>query len=200
MLGLFLVTGVTLPFHLFQSVRNVWDDLALILCQFFFMQFVLSRRIYSVPYLFLFSLDAKASPMGLSKILHCSVSGRGIPGLLRSGVYLSVSSPFIYSFHFVCLLGKPGVCSSQSFAFFAVVIFGFSLPTSVLRCVIFVRNVISRTSFLDCINRRGECPGVGPLPSPEIVSKLSVRASARGLLFRDPDHLTAGEILYRLPR
>ena len=92
---------------------------------------------------FFFTLDAEASPMGLSKTLHCYVSGRGIPGLLRSGVYLSVSSPFIYSFHFVCLLGKPGVCSSQFFAFFPVVIFGFSLPTSVLRRVIFVRGMLS---------------------------------------------------------
>ena len=33
-----------------------------------------------------------------------------------------------------------------------------------------------------------------------MVSKLSVRASARNLLFRDPDHRTAGEILYHLPR
>ena len=80
--------------------------------------------------------------MGLSKTLHCSVSGRSISVQLRSGVYPSVSS-FIYSFHFVCLLGKPGVCSSQSFAFFAVVIFGFSLPTSVLRRVIFVREMLS---------------------------------------------------------
>ena len=127
--------------------------------------------------------------MGLTNTLHCSVSGRGISGLLRSGVLLL----------FIRMLARKAWCLLilVFFAFF-LVIFGFSLPTSVLRCVIFVRNVISRTRFLDWIYWRGECPSVGPLPLPKIVSKLSVRASACGLLFRDPDHLTVGEILYRL--
>ena len=124
------------------------------------MKFVLSCRIYSVPYLFLFSLDSKASPMGLSKILHCSVSGRGIPGLLRSGVYLSVSSPFIYSFHFVCLLGKPGVCSSSFLLFFSCY-FWFQSPKKRSKtCHFCPGNVISRTRFLDWINRKGERPSV----------------------------------------
>ena len=80
---------------------------------FSFLWSLFFHAIYSVPTSFFFcSPDAKASPMGLSNTLHCSVSGRGISGLLRSGVYLFVSSPFIYPFHFVCLLGKPGVCSS----------------------------------------------------------------------------------------
>ena len=55
--------------------------------------------------------------------------------------------------------------------------------------------------FLDWINRKGERPSVAAaLPSFKLVSKSSVWASARDLLFRDPDHLTEGEILYHLPR
>ena len=56
----------------------------------------------------------------------------------------------------------------------------------------------SRWEFRECtVAYFGFCACI---PMVRIVSKLSVRASARGLLFRDPDHLTAGEILYRLPR
>ena len=106
------------------------------------MKFVLSRRIYSVPYLFFFRSMLKLSLWGYLKVF-IALSLDGVFLLLCSGVYLSVRSPFIYSFHFVCLLGKPGVCSSQFFAFFPVVIFGFSLPTSVLRRVIFVRGMLS---------------------------------------------------------
>lgn len=79
--------------------------------------------------------------MGLSNTLNCHVSGQGISGLLRSGVHLSASSPFIYLFHFVCLFGKSGICSSLVFSlllFFG----GFSLPTSVLRCFIFIRGML----------------------------------------------------------
>ena len=68
-------------------------------------------------------------------------------------------------------------------------------------CHFYPENVTPRTRCLDWVNWKVERPSVAaPLPSPEMVSKLSVRASARDLLFRDPDNLTAGEIHYHLPR
>ena len=122
------------------------------------MKFVLSCRIYSVPYLFFFSPDAKASPMGLTKTLHCSVSGRSISRLLRSGVYLSVSQ--VIRFISFCLLGKPGVCSSSFLLFFSCY-FWFQSPKKRSKtCHFCPGNVISRTRFLDWINRKGERPSV----------------------------------------
>ena len=76
--------------------------------------------------------------------------------------------------------------------------FGFTLPTSILRRVIFIRRMLS---CLDWVNWKGGGPSVAaPSPSPEIVSKLSVRASARDLLFRDHNNFTVGEIHFHLPR
>ena len=43
-----------------------------------------------VPYL---PRQLLSFPMGLSNTLHCTVSGRGISGLLRSGFHLYASSP-----------------------------------------------------------------------------------------------------------
>ena len=57
------------------------------------------------------------------------------------------------------------------------------------------------TRCLDWVNWKGERPSVtAPLPSPEMVSKLPLRASARDLLFRDPNSFTVGEIHCHLPR
>ena len=67
-------------------------------------------------------------------------------------------------------------------------------------CHFYPENVIPRTRCLDWVNWKGERPSVeAPSPSPEMVSKLSVRESACDLLFRDPNNFTAGEIHFHLP-
>ncbi|KAK2564236.1 hypothetical protein P5673_012483, partial [Acropora cervicornis] len=54
-------------------------------------------------------------------------------------------------------------------------------------CHFYPENVIPRTRCLDGVNWKVERPSVAaPSPSPEMVSKLSVRASARDLLLGTP--------------
>ena len=96
-------------------------------------------------FIFSFSPDAKASPMGLSSTLHCSVSGRGISELLRSGVYLSFS--LLLFIHFISF-----ACSKM---FDLILLFGFGLPISVLRGHFCPGNVISRSMFLVWVNWKG---------------------------------------------
>ena len=72
---------------------------------------------------------------------------------------------------------------------FRSLFFGFRVPTSVLikTCHFYPENVVPRTRCLDGVNWKGERPSVAaPSPSPEMVSKLSVRASARDLLLGTP--------------
>ena len=105
------------------SVLNIKKDFGIpVNCVFFFFSLPFPFPFYSSYFshaiYILFPIRPMLSfPDGLFKTLHCSVPGRGISGLLRSGVHLSVNSPFVDSFHFVCLFGKPGAHPSFSFLF-----------------------------------------------------------------------------------
>ena len=103
----------------------------------------LSRHSHSVPY----SPDAKLPRWGYLKPFVALSLDRVFRGCFaRVFTFLLILLLFIYSFHFVCLFGKPGVCSSLFFPFcffLLFIFFGFSLPTSVLRRVIFIRRMIS---------------------------------------------------------
>ena len=118
--------------------------------------------------------------MGFSKTLYWSVSGQGISGLLHSGVHLSLSSIFIYSFHFVSLFGKLDVRSSK-FLLFSMLLFLSQSPNKCPKmCHFCPGNVIPWTRFLDWVNWKGEHPSVAaPLPLSKMVSELSVQSSLK---------------------
>ena len=115
-------------------------------------------------------LLGEASSKGLSNILHCSVPGWSISGLLRFWVSLL---PHLLVFYFgfvfarVILRDKNGFTSVQKL-----------FPSLVRWC-----------------DWKGRPQSVaGPMPSLVSVSKRPVKPSVKDVLFRDPDNSVAGEI------
>ena len=108
------------------------------------------------------------------------MSSLGAASLGRSSFRLVF--PFVFSFKLV---------------FISAVIVSFQPPNKRIKTSQFApEKVVPRTKCLHWVNWKGERPSVAvPLPSPEMVSQLAVQASARDLIFRDPNDFTAGEIL-----
>lgn len=117
--------------------------------------------------------------MGLSNTLHYSVPGRGISGLLRSGVHPSslirIFSLVVLTFSFAFVFQPP--CKRTKFSDFS--------PD----------NIVPRTDRIEWVDWKGNRPSVAaPLPSPAMVARQQAKVSARDLLFRDPHTFVAGEI------
>ena len=159
----------------------------------------LSRHLYSVPYL----PDAKLPRWGyLKPFIALSLDGVLRGCFARVFTFLLLLLLFIRFISFACSENLVPAHPSLSFLFLFLFFFWFKSPNKRPKtCHFYPENVIPRTRCLDWVNWKGERPSVAaPSPSPEMVSKLSVRASARDLLFRDPDNFTAGEIHFHLPR
>ena len=144
---------------------------------------------------FFFSPDAKLPRWGYLKPF---IALSSLDGVFR-GCFARVLTFLLILLLFIRLLVRKTWCLLiLAFPF----CFRFWSPNKRPKtCHFYPENVIPRTRCLDWVNWNGERPSVAaPSPSPEMVSKLPVRASARDLLFRDPDNFTAGEIHFHLPR
>ena len=135
------------------SVLNVKKDFGILLkCVFFLFFFppvslsilfvlFLSRHLYSVPY----SPDAKLPRWGyLKPFIALSLDGVFRGSFARVFTFLLLLLLFIRFISFACSENLVPAHPSLSFCFcWFFFFFGFSLPTSVLRGVIFIRRMLS---------------------------------------------------------
>ena len=136
------------------SVLNIKKDFGILLnCVFFFFFFFfppvslsilfvlfLSRHLYSIPY----SPDAKLLRWGyLKPFIALSLDGVFRGCFARVFTFLLLLLLFIGFISFACSENLVPAHPSFSFLLLFLFFFGFSLPTSVLRRVIFIRRMLS---------------------------------------------------------